>query len=272
MSTLVERVRYNRVVRKLASIAGRGGDGRIADFAMTTEEALAAGASNTEFGRLFFAHEGRAIHKWTQYLPAYDEQFAPYRAGFPLPDGSTRPLRLLEIGVQHGGSLQLWRQFFGPDAIIFGVDVDPQVAAVDSPDLPVRIGSQDDPEFLRRVVAEMGGVDIVLDDGSHRAEHVRASFDVLFPLLSDGGLYAVEDLHTMYWPGFGGGYRRSTSFFEVLRTLVDDMHSWYHPEGEKLGVNAAAQVPRVSIYDSIAFIAKSAPSRPGVVRFGVDSF
>jgi hypothetical protein len=241
-------------------------------FDASYEEALATGADRTELGRLFFAHEGREVHKWLQYLPAYDEQFGRFRQGFPLPDGSRRPLRLLEIGVAQGGSLQLWRRYFGPDAVIFGIDIDPRVKAVDDTDLEVRIGSQVDPEFLRGVVAEMGGVDVVLDDGSHQAQHMRASFDVLFPLLSDGGLYAVEDLHAMYWWRFGGGYRRPGTFIGVVRRLVDDMHAWYHSAGDRVGVDAARQIPKITVYDSIVFIEKAVHGPPMKVRVGEKSF
>ena len=83
--------------------------------------------------------------------------------------------------------------------VIFGIDVDPKCAAFDGTAV-VRIGSQDDPKFLRDVAAEMKGIDVVLDDGSHVGRHQRASFDVLFPLLSDGGIYIIEDVCTSYWP------------------------------------------------------------------------
>ena len=98
---------------------------------------------------------------------------------------------MLEIGVAQGGSLALWRKFLGDEAVIFGIDIDPKCAAFDGSGGRVRIGSQDDPKFLRDVAAEMKGIDVVLDDGSHIGRHQRASFDVLFPLLSDGGIYIM---------------------------------------------------------------------------------
>lgn len=233
---------------------------------------MAAGHNLTELGRAFFEHSGRSIYKWTQYLPAYDEQFGRFREGFTEPDGSRRPLRMLEIGVLHGGSLQLWRKYLGPEAIIFGIDINSAVLALDDPDLQVRIGSQDDPPFLRQVVAEMGGVDIVLDDGSHIAKHQRTSFETLFPLLSDGGIYAVEDLHTSYWYDFGGAYGRGGSFIEVAKRLIDDMHGWYHGRRPALSVDALHQVPKMTVYDSIVFIEKRAKSQPSVVSFGEKSY
>lgn len=126
------------------------------------------------------------IHKWHHYIPLYERYFGTWR---------NRPLRFLEIGVFRGGSLSMWRRYFGPEAMIFGIDIDPTCAAYDGSAGQVRIGSQDDPEFLARTVEEMGGVDIVLDDGSHMLPHIRTSFEALFPCVTPGGLYMVEDLH-----------------------------------------------------------------------------
>ena len=80
------------------------------DRAAARIEALASGG---DFSRLFWTHTGRSVHKWPHYFAIYDACFAPYRKGFPLPDGTTRPLKFLEIGVNQGGSLQIWRKFFG---------------------------------------------------------------------------------------------------------------------------------------------------------------
>jgi len=241
-------------------------------FDATHAEALQAGAGDTKFGALFFAHEGRSIYKWTDYLTAYDEQLERFRPGFPLEGGGHRPLRLLELGVLHGGSLQLWRSYFGPDAAIWGIDINPLCAAVDDPDLEVRIGSQADPEFLEGVVAEMGGVDLVIDDGSHVAKHQRASFELLFPLLTDGGLYVVEDTQTSFWWDYGGGYRRRGSFLALTKDLIDDMHSHYHGHRQKSPVHADRWVPKLTIYDGMVVIQKKARARPMVVRFGQESY
>jgi hypothetical protein len=228
-----------------------------------------AGAGPLE--RAFFAHAGRAVHKWHHYLPLYDRYFVPFR-----PQGAVakigrylgaraanpRPVRLLEIGVWKGGSLQLWRGYFGPEAVIFGIDIDEGCAAFDGEHgNHVRIGSQADAAFLRGVVEKMGGIDIVIDDGSHVAADQKTTFDTLFPLLEDGGLYVVEDLHTAYWREFGGGYSSGESFVTQLKTLTDDMHHWYHNRGE-LVAPAAGHVAGLHIHDSIAFIEKRLVSKP----------
>lgn len=231
---------------------GRSGTVRrrnIAEFEAGPDDGPSPDAGPVE--TLFFAHDGPVVHKWHHYLPIYDRHFAPYRAGF-----RSRPLRFLEIGVYRGGSLAMWRAFFGPQAIITGVDVDPGCAAFDGREgTRVRIGSQDNPAFMRGVVEEMGGVDIVLDDGSHEARHMRRSFDILFPLLSDGGLYVVEDVQCAYWSKFGGGYGRPGTFVEITKQLIDDMHHWWHDGGRKIEVSAG-KVGGLHVYDSIIVIDK----------------
>lgn len=265
--SLQDKIRSGRIGASVAWHLRERRKQNFMHFAVSAEEAIAEGHGRTELGRLFFQHNGRSVGKWTQYLSAYDEQFGPYRARFQEA-GRARPLRMLEIGVLHGGSLELWRKYFGADAILFGIDINPAAGAIDDPGFNVRIGSQADPAFLRRVVDEMGGVDIVLDDGSHIAKHQRASFETLFPMLSDGGLYAVEDLHTSYWLDFGGAYGRGASFIELAKTLIDDMHGSYHGRRPTISVDALHQVPRLTFYDSILFIEKRARPRPTVVSVG----
>ena len=194
---------------------------------------------------------GAAVHKWHHYLPLYERYFGPWRNR-----AGKAPLRFLEIGVSKGGSLVMWRRFFGPDAVIFGIDIDPDCARYDGQAGQVRIGSQDDAAFLAAVVAEMGGVDVVLDDGSHVMAHIEASLKALFPLLSMGGTYMIEDLHTAYWRKYGGGLRAKENFFNSLRQIVDDMHHWYHDAAPTHPLLAGA-VSGIHQHDSLVVLDKA---------------
>jgi hypothetical protein len=233
-------------------------------------EKLAREATN-EFERLFYCHTGRPIHKRHTSLEAYDRHIN-LLVDQRRRRGETAPLRWLEIGVKWGGSLELWRKRLGPDAIIYGIDVDPGCAALSLPDLPVRIGSQDDHEFLQSVVDEMGGVDVVVDDGSHKARHQAASFEFLFPRLSPYGLYICEDIHTSYWPGHEGGLKRPGTFVEFTKQMIDWLHDWYiHPDerNEQTDIHGfASGVLGISVYDGIVFIEKRPRGRPFHVTVG----
>ena len=79
----------------------------------------------------------------------------------------------------------------------------------------------------------MGGVDIVLDDGSHQMKHVVKTLSFLFPKLNYDGIYMIEDLHSSYWSDYGGGYNSNKNFFKFTKELVDDIHHWYHSKKQK---------------------------------------
>ena len=209
---------------------------------------------------IFWSNRGRTVHKWHHYLPVYEQYLGRYVG---------TPVRMLEIGVFRGGSLDMWRSFFGPEAKLFGIDIDPNCAQYDGLSGQVRIGSQDDPDFLRRVVAEMGGVDVVLDDGSHVSKHIRSSLDVLFPLLADDGIYLIEDLHAAYWRRFGAGYRASGSFIEDVKTLIDDLHHWYHRKGQRIAATKD-RVRAIHVYDSLVVLEKDVIERPRHTKVGAD--
>ena len=197
---------------------------------------------------LFFSNSDETVNKWIHYLPIYDRILGRYQ---------NTDLKFLEIGVFKGGSMRLWRNFFGEEATIFGVDIDPSCKMYDGKSGQVRIGSQGDPDFLSGVVEEMGGVDVVLDDGSHISAHQRISYETLFPLLSDGGLYLIEDMHTAYWPSYEGGLRRRGTAVEFLKDQIDSMHAHYRDQSKN---TAASILPIGSIqfFDSIAVVEKQA--------------
>ncbi len=238
----------NKIWTELSNKFWRLKGGKIANF--PSFAAAADDVLQSEFagrlGEIFLSNKGELVHKWVHYLPIYEKLFSPFIG---------TAVRILEIGVSKGGSLKLWREFFGQKASIFGIDIDPKCEAYDGKYGQVRIGSQTDPEFLKRVVSEIGGVDIVLDDGSHVASHQKLSFNVLFPLLSEGGLYLIEDLHTAYWPRFGGGLKRNGTAIEFLKAKVDEIHEhYYRPHLNR--PETMPDIESIQFFDSMAAIVK----------------
>jgi hypothetical protein len=201
---------------------------------------------------LFTSNKGPVVHKWHHYIPLYDRYFSQFRG---------RPTRFLEIGVAQGGSLELWRKFFGEEATIFGIDINPDCEKFNGCAGQVRIGSQNDKDFLDSVIKEMGGVDVILDDGSHDMERTRQSLEPLFPLLNKGGIYMIEDLHTSYWKDFGGGYNIKRNFFNYLNRIVHDMHHWYHPYELETG-DFSKDCTGIHVHDSIVVFEKNTTYRP----------
>jgi len=211
-------------------------------------------------------HTGRLIFKWDHYLPIYERYLGAYRH---------RPIRLLEIGVFHGGSLQMWKRYFGNDAAIVGVDIDPYCKEFADDGVEIEIGDQSDGYFWTKTVEKHADFDIIIDDGSHIASHQIAAFYNLWPHLRDGGTYLVEDCHTSYWPDYGGGIRTGNSFIDFAKLRVDDIHALWSRDGESLPANRyTLEIGAISFHDSVvvfekklrhkppAQIAAGAPSRP----------
>jgi len=209
----------------------------------------------------FANNKGVIVHKWHHYIPLYDRYFSSFRG---------QKIRFLEIGVSNGGSLQMWRKYFGDDAIIYGIDIDPKCEKLNGLAGQVRIGSQTDHCFLESVVNEMGGVDIILDDGSHHMEHIPDTLNYLFPHLSYGGIYMIEDLHTAYWRKFGGGYRSKNNFFGFAMDLIDDMHHWYHRKKLKRAA-VSKDCSGMHIHDSILVLDKNKVFKPVHSRVGEEA-
>jgi hypothetical protein len=144
-----------------------------------------------------FGSDKWGVHRYT---PHYERHFAHLR---------DRKMLVLELGIggyarekQGGASLKMWKWFF-PKARVVGVDIKDK-SFVNEPRIRAFQGSQTDRRLMRRIVKRFGAPTIVIDDGSHLPPHVIKSFEILFPMLEDGGLYVIEDIQTSYWPGWKG--------------------------------------------------------------------
>lgn len=164
-----------------------------------------------------------------------------------------KPLRVLEIGVQNGGSLKIWRDFF-PEAEIVGVDVDEKCKEHEGQNIEIVIGDQVSVKFLET----LGNFDIIIDDGGHYMTQQQVSINTLLKnQLNPGGLYVIEDLHTSYWEQFLD-IRKTT--IEVLKDMIDDLHQYADesPRCElKQNLKNNYDIKGISFYPGIVFIEKN---------------
>jgi hypothetical protein len=171
---------------------------------------------------LYRSHQGKVSTKWESYFPVYDEVLARL---------SSEPIRMLEIGVQNGGSLEIWSKYFPNARAIVGSDINPACAGLsyDDPRISVITGDAANLETYQKILQACGGsLDLVIDDGSHNSLHTVANFVNYFPHLAPGGIYLVEDMHCAYWPEYDGGHfnqRSAASFFKSLFDLVNVEHA-----------------------------------------------
>jgi hypothetical protein len=189
----------------------------------------------------FVTNDQRLIHKWKHYFPAYEDHLSRFQ---------NQDVVLFEIGCGGGGSLQMWKRFLGPHARIVGLDLRPECAAFSEDQIEVRIGDQSDEAFLESVLEEFGVPDVVIDDGSHVMAHINASFRYLYPRVAKNGVYIVEDLHTAYWPNYGGGLRREGSFIETAKHLIDELNA-DHTRGAVPATPFTRSTLSMHMYDSM---------------------
>jgi len=157
---------------------------------------------------------GKVSDKWASYLPHYDALFAPLRE---------LPLTMLEIGVQNGGSLETWSRFFKAGQRFIGCDIDPRCAALqyDDPRVSIVVGDANAAPTFQAIRAISPDFDIVIDDGSHQSMDILNSFVNYFPLVKPGGVYVVEDAHTLYNDAYGGGVLNEYGAYSFFKKLID---------------------------------------------------
>lgn len=210
--------------------------------------------------RWFSDHKGRLVHKWEHYFEIYDRHFSRYRGS---------DVHILEIGVSHGGSLEMWRAYFGSSAKIYGIDVNPECKQFEDADTEIFIGDQANREFLRSVVARIPRIDILIDDGGHSMEQQIATYEEVFPSIEEDGVYLCEDLHTSYWPAYGGGYRKRDTFIEYSKTFIDYINAWHNRTQQLTVSNFTKTVHSLHYYDSVLVIEKRRMVQPKDVSAGI---
>ena len=168
---------------------------------------------------IFVDNTGNESVKWTHYFPIYDRHFGSWK---------NRTLTFLEVGTYRGGGATNWSRFFGPMAQIVSIDIDPECQQYQKPHYQIRIGDQSDAKFLQSVIDEFGVPDIVLDDGSHRQEHIYTTFSYLYPKMHLNAIYMIEDLHTSYWPYFQGGIDNPRAFMNRSKGYLDQLNQQHN--------------------------------------------
>lgn len=201
----------------------------------------------SDLEKYFRSNTKRLIHKCNNYFDIYERHFSRYR---------NKNVVLLEIGVSHGGSLQMWKNYFGENCKIYGIDIDPRCKEFEEENIEIFIGSQSDRKFLREVREKIGQVDILIDDGGHKMRQQIISFEELFDMVKKDGIYLCEDLHTSYWICYGGGYKMRGTFVEYSKNFIDYINA-YHSEQRSLKVNHYSKsIASIHYYNGIVVFEK----------------
>jgi len=148
-----------------------------------------AGTVTTPTFRQFYdSHAGRGIWKWSNALDAYQRHLAPM-AG--------QPLKLAEVGVQSGGSIEMWHSVLGQHCYVYGLDINPATMAFQDALTTITIGDQADANMWLSFFTSVaqGPIDILIDDGGHEAHQMLTTLTSVFDNLTPGGMVVIEDIH-----------------------------------------------------------------------------
>lgn len=170
--------------------------------------------------QLYSNHAGKVSDKWLLYLKEYERLFNSYR---------NDAIHLLEVGVQNGGSLEIWSKYFPNAQKLVGCDINEKCRSLkyDHKNIFVLIGDIASAETKANILQLSNKYDIIIDDGSHTSPDVIKTFLLYFEALTDDGLYIVEDIHCSYWEEFDGGlyeHMSSISFFKRLVDIINFQH------------------------------------------------
>jgi len=200
-----------------------------------------------------FKQVSHSSDKWKPYFAVYEKHLEWF---------GIDPFTLVEVGVQKGGSLELWADFFRENVTVIGVDIDPECANLTYPgysNISVEIGDQGDPKFWDDFLSRHPKIDVFIDDGGHFCDAQITTFEKVFPALPMNSVYICEDCHTSYMPYNGGGYKYPKSFIEYAKTYIDVIHQdWWKEldtEMEKRK-SIAKDLTSVHFYDSMVVFEK----------------
>ena len=182
----------------------------------TVQEAdVSVTSSANPLWEYFQNHEkGHGIYKWEHYFDIYHRYFARFVG---------QKVSVLEIGVYSGGSLEMWRSYFGEKSHIYGVDIEEVCKAYENDQVSIFIGDQADRAFWKTFKESVEGIDILIDDGGHTPEQQQITLEEMLPSIKPGGVYLCEDVH--------GCFNRFSAF---ASGLVNDLNHFSRISGSLL--------------------------------------
>ena len=178
--------------------------------------------------------------KIDSYFQVYEEIFRNYIG---------KKITFVEVGVLGGGSLFMWRDYFGKDARIIGIDLNPEAKKWEKHGFEIFTGSQSDENFWNNFYNEVGKIDILLDDGGHYNKQQITTVNRSLPNINDGGIIVVEDCHSSYMNRFGNPSKYS--FINFSKYMVDKINYRYPEIGPNIENSKEKRVFSMSFYESI---------------------
>ena len=193
---------------------------------------------NSRSLKLFFKSNNNSM-KYYKYFSVYDDLFSKY---------INKKIIFVEIGILNGGSLELWRKFFGKKARIIGIDLNPNCLKFKKKGIEIFIGDQSNPEFWKKFFKKIGKVDVILDDGGHTNKQQIITTVSSIPNIKNNGMLVCEDTHASYMKVFDNPHKYS--FIEFTKKLINDVNFTY-PNIFKYNFSLNKFIYSIQTYESI---------------------
>ena len=161
-----------------------------------------------------FSNSEKYSIKWSSYFQVYEKILSNYR---------NKKIKFVEIGVANGGSLFMWKKYFGKKAKIIGIDLNPSAKKLEKKGFKIYIGNQSDKKFWDYFYKKEGKVDIILDDGGHKNLQQISTVHYSLPYIRNGGKIIVEDTGTSYIKKEFNNPSKY-SFINYAKNVVDTIH------------------------------------------------
>lgn len=200
-------------------------------------------------------------YKWIHYFDIYEKHFSRFV--------DKKKVRVLEIGVMGGGSLEMWDYYF-KDSEIVGLDINPACLDLQKnfgDNVKIELGDQSNPHFWEEFKKNNEPFDIIIDDGGHRMNQQQLTFDMMYDHVTENGVFLVEDTHTSYFTNFGGQMKGERTFIEKSKDLIDSLHINHFKKdtlevGSKERLEFQKKTASISFYDSVVVFEKRPQTFP----------
>jgi len=182
--------------------------------------------------------------KWSNYFEIYENLFKRFK---------NKKITLVEVGVGNGGSLFMWRNYFGKKAKIIGVELNPEAKKLEKNGFKIFIGDQSTPNFWKSFYKKIGKIDILIDDGGHTNLQQITTLMESINYINHDGMIVVEDTHTSFMKNKGFKNPSKFSFINFTSSIVETLHRRNPMIKKKLNYLSKI-VNSVEYFDSITVI------------------
>ena len=182
--------------------------------------------------------------KWSNYFEIYENLFKKF---------VNKKITFVEIGIGNGGSLFMWKKFFGSKARIIGIELNPDAKKLEKFGFEIFIGDQSDPLFWKKFYNKVGKIDVLLDDGGHKNIQQITTFMESYNHIKENGIIVVEDTHTSYMKKKGFKNPSKYSFINFCNLIIENLHRRNPSINKNLNI-LSKKIESIYFYDSIVSI------------------